>query len=49
MLICENWLEDLRVGWKNVEFGLEGYLLVEENILVDNEDLVMELGLLSDE
>lgn len=49
VLIRENWPEDPRVGRKNVESGLEGYLLAEENILVDNEDLAMESGLLSDE
>lgn len=48
VLIRENWPEDPRVGRKRaLESGLEGFLLAEEAILVDNEDLAMESGLLA--
>ncbi|KAG0556897.1 hypothetical protein KC19_11G087000 [Ceratodon purpureus] len=48
VMIRENWPEDPRAGRKAVESGLEGYLFAEENILADNEDLVMESGLLEE-
>lgn len=48
VMIRENWPEDPRAGRKAVEAGLEAYLLAEENILADNEDLVMESGLLDE-
>lgn len=50
VLIRENWPEDPRGGGqhKSAEAGLEGYLLAEESILVDNEDLAMESGLLDE-
>jgi hypothetical protein len=48
VLIRENWPEDPRAGRKAVESGLEGYLLGEENLLAENEDLVMESGLLDE-